>query len=59
MTNDTIVKVLKGLPERDPLDFVTVQAGSVAKGSWGDGEEYMEGRDGAGSMDEDEEEDQV
>lgn len=47
-------QVLKDLPERDPLEFVAMEAGGVGRGRW---EEGVEG-DGAGSMDEDEEEDE-
>lgn len=46
-------QVLKDLPERDPMDFVTVEAGSVSKGRWAEVREG--GEDGAGAMDEDEE----
>ncbi|CAM9533048.1 unnamed protein product, partial [Scytosiphon promiscuus] len=52
-------EVLGGLPERDPMDFVTVEAGEVAKGgkSWADQErELLMGKkktDSADAMDED------
>lgn len=44
-----IGKVLGGLADRDPMDFVAVEGGGVAKGTWGEDEE---GGDGAGGMDE-------
>lgn len=55
--------MLGGLPERDPMDFVTMEAGEVATGgkTWADQErELSEGKndngdtvDGADAMDED------
>lgn len=47
---DAYTQVLEGMPERDPMDFLTMQAGGVAKGRWGEEEE------GAGDMEEEEEE---
>lgn len=47
-------QVLEGLPERDPMDFVTVEAnGVVARGSWleGEGDEMEE--ESTGAMDDD------
>ncbi|CAN0321654.1 unnamed protein product [Pylaiella littoralis] len=54
-------EVLGGLPDRDAMDFVTVEAGEVAKGkSWAEQEKEQEqekaGEGGAGAMDEEEEE---
>ena len=49
---DIHAQVLEGMPDRDPMDFVAVQAGGVAKGRWGEEEE------GAGEMEEEEEEEE-
>ena len=51
-------QVLGGLPERDPMDFVAMEASEVAKGkSWAEQEQEQQQlekaeRDGAGAMDE-------
>lgn len=42
-------KVLEGLPEQDPVDFVAVKPGKVAKGCWRDEDDA---HDGADAMDE-------
>lgn len=47
-------QVLGGMPDRDPMDFVTMETGDVAKGKWG---EESTGGD-AGAMDEDDEEEE-
>lgn len=55
-------QVLGGLPERDPMDFVAMEASEVAKGkSWAEQEQEQEQqqlekaeKDGAGAMDEEE-----
>ncbi|CAM9323494.1 unnamed protein product [Choristocarpus tenellus] len=54
-------KVLEALPERDPLEFVTVKAGVLSRGGWSEGPDAMEDEEGEGDeMDEmeDEEEDE-
>ena len=49
------IQVLKGMPDRDPMDFLTMEAGGVAKGRWGEEEEE---ESGAGDMDEEEDEEE-
>lgn len=52
----SVCQVLEGLPERDMMDFVTVETtGVVARGSWLEGEGDEMEDESAGAMDEDDE----